>query len=357
MRPFACQYGVLLVFQNGAWIVKAVQGTEKDNPDIDNVVEDFGHAAHERNWIFDLASEREQSESLGNKPFQIVVPLGMGNVRALCLLSRPQTTTELDWEDRDLMRAISSQLNVHLNLHFTNQALAETRQFEAFNQMSAFLVHDLKNVLAQLQLITRNATKHRDNPEFIDDTFETVDSAATRLNRVLSQLRQKLQDSSKTERVELGGVLSRICRERAVQKPEPVFMSGNDPVFVSATPDKIQNIFGHLIQNAQDATEDSGSVSVFLKANGQEAAVIVEDSGCGMTDSFIENRLFTPFDTTKGNAGMGIGAYEVRKVVEAHGGRVEVISSPGEGTQFAVYIPVTKHQEVLSTEDSEYGSE
>lgn len=356
MRPFACQYGVLLVYQNGYWTVKAEQGTDKNNPDIENVVLHFGNAAHERNWIFDLATEREPGDGQGDHPFQIVVPLGMGDIKALCLLSRPQTTSGLDWEDRDLMRAISSQLNVHLNLHFTNQALAETRQFEAFNQMSAFLVHDLKNVLAQLQLITRNAARHRDNPEFIDDTFETVEAASSRLNRVLSQLRQKLQESSTVERVELSGLLKKVCEERAVQKPEPVFSGPSEPVLVSVTRDKVHNIFGHLIQNAQDATDNSGSVSVVLKSDGREAVICVEDSGCGMSESFIENRLFTPFDTTKGNAGMGIGAYEVRKVVESLGGRVDVMSTPGLGTRFTVSVPVMQQQEILSTEESEYGS-
>ncbi|WP_199450465.1 hypothetical protein, partial [Vibrio harveyi] len=129
-----------------------------------------------------------------------VVPLTCATgVKGVYLLSRPTSTDKLNWEDRDLMRAISMQLSVYLNVYHTNQKLAESRQFDTFNRMSAFLVHDLKNVLAQLQLINKNAIKHKHNPEFIDDAFETVDSAVNRLNKVLDQLNNKRVDSQQQQ--------------------------------------------------------------------------------------------------------------------------------------------------------------
>ena len=94
---------------------------------------------------------------------------------------------QLNWEDRDLLFAISKQLGNFVSLHEANDKLAESKQFDAFNRMSAFLVHDLKNVQAQLALISTNAKKHGDNPEFIADVFETVESATERLSKVDAQ--------------------------------------------------------------------------------------------------------------------------------------------------------------------------
>jgi signal transduction histidine kinase len=70
----------------------------------------------------------------------------------------------------------------------------------------------------------------------------------------------------------------------------------------------------------------------------------VEDSGCGMDESFIRERLFRPFDTTKGASGMGIGAYETREFVRALGGKVEVTSKPGVGTVFSIRLQLAASQ-------------
>ena len=95
----------------------------------------------------------------------------------------------------------------------------------------------------------------------------------------------------------------------------------------------------HLIQNAQDATDADGDVRVDLSTDGERALVDIVDTGCGMTEEFIRTRLFRPFDTTKGKAGMGIGVYESRHIVSGLGGRLDVTSAPGEGTSIRISIP------------------
>jgi signal transduction histidine kinase len=76
-----------------------------------------------------------------------------------------------------------------------------------------------------------------------------------------------------------------------------------------------------------------------LSREGGTALIEVRDDGCGMDAQFVRERLFRPFDTTKGNAGMGIGAYESREVVRAHGGDLEVESAPGLGTTMRIRLP------------------
>ena len=60
-----------------------------------------------------------------------------------------------------------------------------------------------------------------------------------------------------------------------------------------------------------------------------------------MEREFVQSRLFKPFDTTKGNAGMGIGAYEAEQYVRGLGGSIGVESTPGEGTEFSVFLPLS----------------
>jgi signal transduction histidine kinase len=66
----------------------------------------------------------------------------------------------------------------------------------------------------------------------------------------------------------------------------------------------------------------------------------IRDDGQGMTADFVRNRLFRPFDTTRGNAGMGIGMYESREFIRQLGGDIQVESEPGKGTSISLRIPI-----------------
>jgi signal transduction histidine kinase len=83
-------------------------------------------------------------------------------------------------------------------------------------------------------------------------------------------------------------------------------------------------------------------VWVKVGLEGQHARIDVIDNGAGMDAKFVRERLFKPFDSTKGLSGMGIGAYECREFIRALGGRVEVASKPGEGTRFSMIVPLAE---------------
>ena len=89
----------------------------------------------------------------------------------------------------------------------------------------------------------------------------------------------------------------------------------------------------HAIRNAQDATDPDGDVTLNLTYDQHWCVVCVADTGSGMDESFVRERLFKPFDSTKGSEGMGIGAYQLRETVRAMGGEVSVDSRPAEGTR------------------------
>ena len=122
----------------------------------------------------------------------LIIPLLFGDkLQGIVLLRESEVAGDLNWEDRDLLKVAGKQAAVHLAQFQADRALVESRQFEAFNRLSAYVIHDLKNVLAQLSLIVANAKKHKKNPEFIDDMVDTVSNTVDRMSKLMTQLRSE----------------------------------------------------------------------------------------------------------------------------------------------------------------------
>ncbi|MDA9982586.1 ATP-binding protein, partial [Gammaproteobacteria bacterium] len=130
-----------------------------------------------------------------------------------------------------------------------------------------------------------------------------------------------------------------VVAQRSSVHPVPSLGSVNNSVAVLVDPDRLAAVIGHIVQNAQEATPHDGSVKITLHTEGAWSVVEVTDTGCGMDEEFIQTRLFRPFDTTKGNAGMGVGAYETREFALTHGGEIDVVSESGKGTTFRIKLP------------------
>jgi len=274
-----------------------------------------------------------------DKNIDIIIPIFMNKtVYGFFLLAMPKEKGLLNWEDRDLLFSISKQLSNYLSLNEANERLAESKQFDAFNRMSAFLVHDLKNIQAQLALINSNAKRHRDNPDFIEDVFETIESATERLDKVLVQLRNKqvLESTKKSTDVQM--LIQKVVEQRNVQLPHISTQLASDNI-ISIDEETLSSVLNHLLQNAQEATDEKGWVKISAEKINNNLHIAIVDNGCGMSTHFIKSRLFKPFDTTKGNAGMGIGVYEAKQFVESMGGTMQVNSFEDEGSIFTLIIP------------------
>jgi putative PEP-CTERM system histidine kinase len=222
-----------------------------------------------------------------------------------------------------------------------DRRLAEGRQFDAFNRFAAFVMHDLKNSAAQLQLLVRNAARHRNNPEFIDDAFATIENTADRITRLIAQLQARNARAGQG-RSELKQVLRSALERCATQPPAPEGDLEAVQAHVLADPERLAGVFEHVIRNAQQAAGASGNVKVTTRSDGDVATVAIADTGPGMDPEFVRERLFRPFDSTKGGIGMGIGAYQAREYVREVGGSVEVQSTPGSGTRFIIRLPQCK---------------
>lgn len=312
-------------------------------------------------WVIDLDEWRRTPdvyESLelpawlqNDDQLWLIIPLFFrDHLLAVLILRKSPLKKSINWEDRDLLKTAGRQAAAYLAQNLASKALVEARQFDAFNRLSAYVVHDLKNILAQQSLIVSNAAKHRNNPAFVDDMISTVENSVSRMHRLMEQMRSGIR-SAPTNSVPLAELLQEVIENRAGAKPVPraqfsgaepdVDIRAGEPWTVEADWERLSTVFNHLIQNAQEATLDDGDVIVRLTRDQNMARIDIEDNGHGMSAEFIRDRLFRAFESTKGLTGMGIGVFESRDYIRLLGGDISVTSTPGEGTIFHVTIPYT----------------
>jgi putative PEP-CTERM system histidine kinase len=269
----------------------------------------------------------------------LIVPLMVGTqMTGFVVLASARTPIDVNWEVNDLLRTAGCQAAGFLANMQATEALLEARKFDAFNRMSAFVVHDLKNIVTQLALMLKNAERHRDNPEFQQDMLMTVEHSVERMRQLMMQLREGATPPGTACGVNLPDVIERIRKEKADQGRE-VELQLHENLATRGHEDRLERVIGHLVQNALDATDPAGRVAVTLERRGDRAALEVADTGHGMTPEFIRERLFKPFQSTK-QAGMGIGAFESAQYIRELGGEMQVESEPGKGTRITVILPL-----------------
>jgi putative PEP-CTERM system histidine kinase len=265
-----------------------------------------------------------------------IVPLlhGTSLVGAI-LLARPPVDRALDWEDLDLLRVAGRQAASYLAEDRAHAKLADAARFDEFNRRFAFILHDIKNLVSGLTLVARNAEKHADNPEFRSDMVATLQDSATRMNALLARLSQHHQPVAETvQPVDVAALAMRAAVGRQAQLAVEIRGSG----IAIAQPGRLEQVFGHLIQNAVEASAGDATVIVEIASAGGRISIEIIDRGCGMSPAFVRDQLFRPFASSK-PGGFGIGAYEARQLVEAMSATMTVESREGEGTRFRLMLP------------------
>ena len=329
--------------QSAHWNMPVVAHRE----DIDSP---FCQFMREREWIVDLAAVRSNTDIhaaaaqtpdwlLGLPTAWLVVPLLVGDdLLGFVVLSQPRTAIELDWEVRDLLKTAARQAAVFLAQMHATESLLEARKFDAFNRMSAFVVHDLKNIVTQLSLMLKNAERHKHNPEFQQDMLITVENSLDKMRQMMLQLREGERPAGHTSGVDLAPMLQRI-EQAARQRGRQVEVEVVDRIATRGHEQRLERVIGHVVQNALDATPATGRVWVTLSQAVGRARVVVGDNGAGMSQEFVQSRLFRPFSSTK-SSGMGIGSYESFQYVKELGGSIDVKSELGQGTVMTLLLPL-----------------
>ena len=273
----------------------------------------------------------------------LVVPLTVADdMVGFVVLAKARARMDVNWEVNDLLKTAGRQAASFLALMQATEALLDVRKFDAFNRMSAFVVHDLKNIVTQLSLMMKNAQRLHNNPEFQQDMLSTVENSLDRMRQLMLQLREGATPPGTAVGVDLEAIARRIAKV-AAERGRMLELDLSEPVLTRGHEERIERIVGHMVQNAFDATDADGRVWLKLDRSRGQAMIEVGDTGHGMSQEFVRERLFKPFQTTK-KAGMGIGAYESFQYVQELGGKITVDSELNRGTIVTVLLPLFEIQ-------------
>jgi len=246
------------------------------------------------------------------------------------------------FEELELMQLLADQTAASLwNLKLALQ-VQRTKQVETLQHMSAFLLHDLKNLAQRFALTAENLTTNFDNPEYREQAVSVLRENVEKIRSIcndLTLLREKLElDQTQVDLNELVArtidEMKESTRSLLVKDLQPL-----QPVVVDKV--QLQKVLANLVLNADEASPEGGEIHISTDQVNGFAIISVRDNGCGMSEDFVEQRLFQPFQTTK-KTGMGIGLYHSKMIVDLHGGEVEVESEVGRGTTFRVVLPIEK---------------
>lgn len=278
-----------------------------------------------------------------NGGHRICTPIiGRGEVLGLLVLGDRVGGASFSVQDFDMLKCIGDHaaaglLNVQLA-----QRLLQAKELEAFQTMAAFFVHDLKNSASTLNLMLQNLPIHFDDPAFREDALRGVSKAVNHINQIIGRL-SLLRHEFKLQLIEadLNAAISQalqnldtashvVLNKRLMPLPK---------LMIDA--EQIAKVVTNLVINARESISGPGELTVVTRLHNGWVILSVTDSGCGMSQEFIKRALFRPFQTTKKN-GLGIGMFQSKMIIEAHGGRMGVASEPGHGSTFQIFLPLPK---------------
>jgi len=244
-------------------------------------------------------------------------------------------------QEFDMMKSVGSHTaSALLNMQLSNK-LVESKEMEAFQTMATFFVHDLKNATNTLNLMLKNMPKHWDNPEFRKDALRGIGRTSDRINHLITKLTQVRSEMELNRRITtttkiIEGALDQWQTPSSIQFTTTAVADTR----IEADIEKVRSVILNLLINATEAINGEGAVELVDETNERWAIISIKDDGPGMSQEFLRNSLFKPFKTTK-NTGLGIGMYQSKMVMEAHGGSISVESVEGKGTTFKLKLPIS----------------
>jgi signal transduction histidine kinase len=239
------------------------------------------------------------------------------------------------------------------------QQRLEQQQFESFMRVRSFIVHDIKNQVSTLSLMSKIAERNMANPEFQKSLLSSLRSCSDNLRELTGRL-QSPQDEQglRITRSNVNEIIARVIDNTSLRSLQQVKLELNTSATAQVDIDErsLFYVVKNIVVNALEAMRHSGALTVqssdvtairtrLHEHFGQSkefydrfrVAILVQDSGPGMTREFIEQKLFKPFMTTKDN-GIGLGLYQCKSWIERMNGRILCRSVVGEGAMFCILL-------------------
>jgi putative PEP-CTERM system histidine kinase len=296
--------------------------------------------AHPFEWTREVMRAAPDNFRQFSMRYAVGLHAGGGLVGVMTLNDDRVGGEDLSADDFILLETLASQLAAGLlNLKLSAQ-LRKAGEVEAFQTVSTFFVHDLKNLASKLSLTMENLPEHFDDPEFRADALRVISGSLRKIDTMCSRLSMLKQTVElNVAACDLKQLLASTLEEfkpnlKAALEPD---LKPIPPVFIDS--EQMHKVVTNLVMNANEAVNGNGVIRVATLQEGNTVGFAVRDNGCGMSEEFIETSLFRPFQTTK-KKGLGIGLFHTKMIVEAHRGKIEVHSKPGEGAEFRVLLPV-----------------
>jgi putative PEP-CTERM system histidine kinase len=296
----------------------------------------------ERRWVFARRDnnpdiEEENREFLTKSGASFIIPLfGKKELAGFIVLGQPINQNEsYIYEDFDLMKTIARQASFAILNQRLSLQLSQAREMEAIGKVSAFVIHDLKNHVAALSLMLENAGLHIRNPEFQQDMLRSLGNTVKKIQGLIGRLKNLGEkELFNLQPVELSDFVQKTVAQLGVTN---IHVQGEKATAL-VDADELQKVLLNLVLNGVEASSPLTPIFVTTGQRESRPFVRVRDQGAGMTTEFVRDMLFKPFMTTK-RKGLGIGLYQCRQIIEAHGGRIEVESCVGIGSAFTILLP------------------
>ncbi len=274
----------------------------------------------------------------------VVVALGWrGELTGFLLIGPEQTGASYTPEDLEFMATVGEQAAGLIVTARLSENLAQSREFEAFHRLTSFVIHDLKNAISALFMLSQNAQNYFDDPEFQRDALRTVAKTVDRMKALIGRLSSAPEAAAlRIEPVDLAALALEAARP--IVKNDRISLVKNlAPLMAPADAEALLKVIQNLVMNAIQSIDGKGTVTLRTYEEDGQAVLSVTDTGCGMSEEFVRKSLFAPFRSTK-KSGWGIGLYQAKGIVEAHGGCIEVASKEGVGTTFTVKLARTARE-------------
>jgi len=285
----------------------------------------------------------EETSFIAQSSASLIVPMIYGDqLEGMIVLGGQMAPGELIYEDYDLMKIMARQAAVSLVSARLSDEIAESREIAAVARVSSFVIHDLKNLASSLSLMLDNTGEHIDDPEFQRDMISTVRNSLEKMQKLIQRLRTMPQKNAlNVQKTDLDDLCKQTLEALSGKRGQAAVHYTGSPVSLMADGEEIRKVVLNLLLNAFEAVPAQGRVALECGMNGEGAFIKVSDNGHGMTEEFMRDHLWRPFRTTK-QKGLGIGLYQCRQIVEAHGGAISVESDYGKGSVFTVSLPLAK---------------